>query len=315
NSLWGSFSDIQALQGVVERSTLTLSSERGFWAAGIGNFLAKDKKGEKRKYRHQSGGYAIGGTTQTYSENLISFAFCQLFGRDKDFLVAKNHTDTYAGSFYIQHATEYSKGFLGYLLDKLPGSWSNNPLVLEGQIAYSHTKNDLKTKYTAYPEVKGSWGNNAFNLMLGGSSYSYPQYVRYFDAYSPYVKLNLTYICQDNFSEKGTEGRSFDDSNLFNLSLPIGVKFEKFADDFSYDLTLSYIPDLIRNDPKCTTALVISGASWETYANNLARQALQVRAGSHYAFSPKLEVLGQFVFEVRGSSRIYNVDLGGKFHF
>lgn len=316
NSLWGSFSDIQAIQGVIERSALTLCSDRGFWAAGVANFLDKDKKGEKRKYRHKSGGYAIGGAAQTCSENLISFAFCQLFGSDKDFLVAKNHTDTYAGAFYIQHITECS-GFIGCLLDKLPGSWSHKPLVLEGQLAYSHVSNDLKTKYTAYPEVKGSWGNNAFNMMLGASSHSYPEYLHCFDTYAPYIKLNLTYIRQDSFSEKGTEGRSFDDSNLFNLSLPIGVKFEKFSDcnDFSYDLTLSYVPDLIRNDPKCTTALVISGASWETYANNLARQALQVRAGSHYAFSPMFEVLGQFVFEVRGSSRIYNVDLGGKFQF
>ncbi|SPN73583.1 Polymorphic membrane protein F,chlamydial polymorphic outer membrane protein repeat,Autotransporter beta-domain [Chlamydia serpentis] len=316
NSLWGSFSDIQAIQGVVERSALTLSSERGFWAAGVANFLDKDKKGEKRKYRHKSAGYAIGGSTQTPSDNLVSFAFCQLFGSDKDYLVAKNHTDTYAGTLYIQHITECN-GFLCHLLDRLPGSWTNKPLTLEGQIAYSHISNDLKTKYTAYPEVKGSWGNNAFNMILGGSIHSYPRYIQYFDTYSPYIKLNLTYIRQDSFSEKGIEGRSFDDGNLFNLSLPIGVKFEKFSqsDDLSYDLTLSYIPDLIRNDPKCKTALVITGASWETYANNLARQALQVRAGSHYTFSPMFEVLGQFLFEVRGSSRIYNVDLGGKIQF
>lgn len=134
------------------------------------------------------------------------------------------------------------------------------------------------------------------------------------------MKMQLVYAHQEDFRENNSaEGRYFESSNLTNVSLPLGVKFERFSDENQamYDLTLAYAPDLIRSNPDCLTSLLVSPTTgvWTTYGTNLARQAFIVRAGTHLSPTPSLEIFSQFGFELRGSSRNYNVDLGTKFRF
>ncbi|WP_100934072.1 autotransporter domain-containing protein [Candidatus Chlamydia corallus] len=311
NSLWGSFVDVRSIQSLMERSTSGLSSPTSLWVSGIANFLHEDKQGNKRGYRHSSAGYALGAGFVTPSENLCNFAFCQLFGYDKDHLVAKNHTHVYAGAMSYQHLGE-SK-----ILAKIFSGNSNYlPFVLNARLAYGHTDNNMTTKYTAYPAVKGSWGNDAFGIEIGGAiPVSTLGGASWLDSYTPFVNLEIIYAHQKDFKENGTEGRSFQSEELFNLAVPLGIKFEKFSDKSRYDLSLAYVPDLIRSDPDCTTVLMISGDSWSTCGTSLSRQALLLRAGNHYTFASNFEVFSQFEFEWRGSSRSYTVDLGGRFGF
>ncbi|AFS20749.1 POMP91A domain protein [Chlamydia psittaci GR9] len=44
---------------------------RGFWVSGLGNFLHKSGSDTKRKFRHNSAGYALGVYAQTPSEDVI----------------------------------------------------------------------------------------------------------------------------------------------------------------------------------------------------------------------------------------------------
>ncbi|WP_028444360.1 autotransporter outer membrane beta-barrel domain-containing protein, partial [Chlamydia psittaci] len=110
------------------------------------------------------------------------------------------------------------------------------------------------------------------------------------------------------------EGRYFESSNLTNLSMPIGVKLERFSheDTASYNLILAYAPDIVRSNPDCTASLLVSpnSAVWVTKANNLARNAFMLQAGNYLALRHNIELFSQFGFELRGSSRTYNVDLG-----
>ncbi|SYX09092.1 Polymorphic membrane protein F,chlamydial polymorphic outer membrane protein repeat,Autotransporter beta-domain [Chlamydia poikilotherma] len=324
NTLWGAFSDVRAMQNLMNISVDGANYQRGFWVAGLANFLHKSGTETKRKFRHNSAGYLLGAFAQTPSEDIFSAAFCQLFGKDKDYLVAKNSSNIYAGSIYYQHTSFWSAW--DKLLQNTIGAQA--PLVLNAQLTYSHASNDMKTNMTTtyappnvvYPEIKGDWGNDCFGVELGAVVPIDSQYSSLFDMYAPFLKLQLVHAHQEDFKENNSsEGRYFESSNLMNLSMPIGVKFERFSanDSASYNLILAYSPDIARSNPDCTTSLLVSPttAVWTTKASNLARQAFLVRAGNYLSFSQNFEVFSQFSFELRGSSKTYNIDLGSKIQF
>lgn len=320
NSLWGVFVDVRSIQEVMKRSSDSLNEGRGIWASAIGNFFHRDNinKGSEiqQGFRHRSAGYIIGASTPTIEDNVLNLAFCQLFGRDKDRLVTKNHITSYAGSINFQH-----EGRLDYITNLLPqgsySAWGPIALMLNAQLTYCHSSNDMKTSYTqpAPQEVKSSWGNDGFGMEIGGLVSIPTQHFRWFSSYSPFVKVQLTYAHQEDFKESGTDARSFETSDLFNFGMPIGIKLEKSMGLSSYDLSIAYVPDLIRSNPDCTTTLIISGDSWQTFGTNLARNALLIRAGNYFTFSDTWEMFSQFAFELRSSSRSYSVDLGSKIRF
>ncbi|WP_370906285.1 polymorphic outer membrane protein middle domain-containing protein [Chlamydia pecorum] len=320
NSLWGVFVDVRSIQEVMKRSSDSLNEGRGIWASAIGNFFHRDNinKGSEiqQGFRHRSAGYIIGASTPTIEDNVLNLAFCQLFGRDKDRLVTKNHITSYAGSINFQH-----EGRLDYITNLLPrgsySAWGPIALMLNAQLTYCHSSNDMKTSYTqpTPQEVKSSWGNDGFGMEIGGLVSIPTQHFRWFSSYSPFVKVQLTYAHQEDFKESGEAARSFETSDLFNFGMPIGIKLEKSMGLSSYDLSIAYVPDLIRSNPDCTTTLIISGDSWQTFGTNLARNALLVRAGNYFTFSDTWEMFSQFAFELRSSSRSYSVDLGSKIRF
>ncbi|WP_234831400.1 autotransporter outer membrane beta-barrel domain-containing protein [Chlamydia psittaci] len=324
NTLWGSFSDIRAIQNLMDISVNGADYHRGFWVSGLANFLHKSGSDTKRKFRHNSAGYALGVYAKTPSDDIFSAAFCQLFGKDKDYLVSKNNANIYAGSLYYQHISYWSAW--QNLLQNTIGAEA--PLVLNAQLTYCHASNDMKTNMTdtyaplktTYSEIKGDWGNDCFGVELGATVPIQTESSLLFDMYSPFLKLQLVHAHQDDFKENNSsEGRYFESSNLTNLSLPIGIKFERFAnnDTASYHLTAAYAPDIVRSNPDCTTSLLASpdSAVWVTKANNLARSAFMLQAGNYLALSHNIELFSQFGFELRGSSRTYNVDLGSKIQF
>ncbi|UBV33063.1 polymorphic outer membrane protein [Chlamydia pecorum] len=320
NSLWGVFVDVRSIQEVMKRSSDSLNEGRGIWASAIGNFFHRDNinKGSEiqQGFRHRSAGYIIGASTPTIEDNVLNLAFCQLFGRDKDRLVTKNHITSYAGSINFQH-----EGRLDYITNLLPqgsySAWGPIALMLNAQLTYCHSSNDMKTSYTqpTPQEVKSSWGNDGFGMEIGGLVSIPTQHFRWFSSYSPFVKVQLTYAHQEDFKESGEAARSFETSDLFNFGMPIGIKLEKSMGLSSYDLSIAYVPDLIRSNPDCTTTLIISGDSWQTFGTNLARNALLIRAGNYFTFSDTWEMFSQFAFELRSSSRSYSVDLGSKIRF
>ncbi|AEG87612.1 LOW QUALITY PROTEIN: polymorphic outer membrane protein G family [Chlamydia psittaci 02DC15] len=324
NTLWGSFSDIRAIQNLMDVSVNSADYYRGFWVSGLANFLHKSGSDTKRKFRHHSAGYALGVYAKTPSEDIFSAAFCQLFGKDKDYFVSKNSSNIYAGSLYYQHISYWSAW--QNLLQSTIGAEA--PLVLNAQLTYSHSSNDMKTqmtntyapKYSTYSEIKGSWGNDCFGVEFGAMAPIETPSSILFDMYSPFLKLQLVHAHQDDFKETNSDqARYFESSNLTNLSMPIGVKLERFSqgDIASYKLILAYAPDIVRSNPDCNASLLVSPTSavWVTKANNLARNAFMLQAGKYLSLSHNIELFSQFGFELRGSSRTYNVDLGSKIQF
>ncbi|SYX08772.1 Polymorphic membrane protein F,chlamydial polymorphic outer membrane protein repeat,Autotransporter beta-domain [Chlamydia poikilotherma] len=323
NTLWGAFSDVRAIQNLIEVNANGANYPRGFWVAGLANFLHKSGTATKLRFRHDSAGYLLGVFNQTASGDIFSAAFGQLFGRDKDYLVSKNTANIYTGSIYYQHTS--SLAAWERLLTRALGL--QVPLVLDAQLTYSHSSNEIKTNApgtvppedTIYSQVKGDWKNDCIAVELGATAPIELSYA-FFDTYAPFMKVQFVYAHQEDFKERNNDrGRHFENSHLTNLSLPIGIRYEKSAKNnhSSYNLTLTYVPDIVRSNPNCTISLLSNptGAIWTTTATNLARQAFVVRAGNYKSLSKNFEIFSQFSFELRDSSRTYNVDLGSKIRF
>ncbi|MEF9497358.1 MULTISPECIES: autotransporter domain-containing protein [Chlamydia] len=323
NTLWGAFSDVRAIQNLMEVNANGSNYHRGFWVSGLANFLHKSGTATKLRFRHDSAGYLLGVFNQTPSEDIFSAAFGQLFGRDKDYLVSKNTANIYTGSIYYQHIS--SLAAWERLLTRALGL--QVALILDAQLTYSHASNEIKTNApgtvppqdTIYSQVKGDWGNDCIAVELGATAPIELGYA-FFDTYAPFMKVQFVYAHQEDFKEHNNDrGRHFENSHLTNVSLPIGIRYEKSAKNnrSSYNLTLTYIPDIVRSNPNCTTSLLSNptGAIWTTTATNLARQAFAIRAGNYKSFSKNFEIFSQFSFELRDSSRTYNVDLGSKIQF
>lgn len=127
--------------------------------SGIASFLNRSGTPEKRKFRHSSAGYTLGKLAKTHSDDIFCAAFCQAFGRDKDYLVSKNSSDIYAGAIYYQHVSFWN--VWDHLLQNILGTQA--PLVLNAQLAYSHASNEMKTNMTTtyaphntvFPEIRG----------------------------------------------------------------------------------------------------------------------------------------------------------------
>lgn len=334
NSLWGVYVDIHSIQEVMKRSTATLNERGGIWASAIGNFFHRDNvtdsSGIQQGFRHLSRGYVVGIRSPTIANTILNLAFCNLFGRDKDRIITKNHITSYAGSLNFQHEGKmdyftylFPERFLkGLVPKKLPIAASLNSLgsrdfSLHALVTYCHNNNDMKTTYTklTLPEVPAAWRNHGVGMEMGGKVVFPVQRSPFATSCSPFVKVQLTYAYQENFKESGNEARSFESSELYNFGIPVGMQLENTRGRSSFSLSLAYVPDVIRHDPKCLTTLIMTGDSWKIFGAHLARHALLVRLRNHYILTRSLEMFCQGNFEFRGSSKNYNVNLGSTLHF
>lgn len=323
NSLWGNFIDIRSINQLIETKSNGEPFERELWLSGIANFFYRDSMPTRHGFRHISGGYALGITATTPAEDQLTFAFCQLFARDRNHITGKNHGDTYGASLYFHH-TEGLFDIANFLWGKATRApWVLSeisqiiPLSFDAKFSYLHTDNHMKTYYTDNSIIKGSWRNDTFCADLGASLpfvISVPYLLKEVE---PFVKVQYIYAHQQDFYERHAEGRAFNKSELINVEIPIGVTFERDSksEKGTYDLTLMYILDAYRRNPKCQTSLIASDANWMAYGTNLARQGFSVRAANHFQVNPHMEIFSQFAFEVRSSSRNYNTNLGSKFCF
>lgn len=325
NTLWGAFSDMRVIQKVMKNSASHELSRQGIWGAGLGSFLRTSSSGIARQFSHSSGGYLLGVTGKPMLEDIFSLGFYQMFGKDKDYSVMKNHSTMIGGAMYYQHgiATELSEKFAKMF-------HSHDPMVVHVQFSYNHAKHDEKTTVT--PSVapnlsspitmNGSWGNDCFGVEVGSfvtvdlrDSY----FLKWFDQCHPFIRCQFVYAHQEDFEEDNAlNGRTFESSFLSNLSIPMGVILEKRANhDGGYSLSITYSPDAYRENPKTKMFLLSDpkAAYWETKATNLARQSLIVTLGQHFVANSRLEFFANGGFEIRGSSRSYNVDIRGQAKF
>ncbi|USB81406.1 polymorphic outer membrane protein middle domain-containing protein [Chlamydia psittaci] len=317
NSLWCSAIDMRAFQKLVEVSTEGEDFHKGLWISGISNFFHRDSMKEQEGFRHISSGYVVGVSTQPISDKVIDLAFCQMLGKSKDYHLADARSHVYAASVH----TKFEKLVNHYKLSNRKGAIltrkpEKSPVIFDAQLSYSLNHNSMKTKHTPNPSSRGKWNNHCVAGELG--SYlpilvDHPAIEELF----PFVKLHIVFVQQEDFKETkgGTENRNFQSAHFINVSLPLGVKFEKTNKLNTYNIRLAYQPDIYRDAPKSKVFLPSVNTAWSTGATNLSRQAMIIDGSDHHHLTDNLEVFCHGAFELRGSSRNYNVDIGGRYKF
>ncbi|WP_348663840.1 polymorphic outer membrane protein middle domain-containing protein [Chlamydia vaughanii] len=309
NSLWCSAIDIQSVQKIIEVSSESRNS-KGLWVAGVSNFFHRDASKIQKGFRHISSGYVLGASFESIEDDIFDFGFCQLFGRDKDYHLGRTKSHVYAVSLHTkQDKMVHRYGFSnrkGVIFSRLPEQF---PVTFDAQLSYSVTHNTMTTKHATAPTSKGTWNNHCVSAELGSML---PR-----ELFSPYMKLHVVFVEQENFKETkgGDRNREFQSSRLTNVALPIGVKLEKATSSNDFGLSIAFHPDIYRHYPKSHVFLPSGNNAWTTGATNLARQAVLVEGSTHHHLADSFEIFSHGAFELRGSSRSYNADLGGKYKF
>lgn len=324
NSLWGNAIDIRSLHKLMKNHTEDASVYQHFWVSGMANFFHQDRRDSRQGFRHLSGGCVVGINALMPSEDLLSLAYCQLSGRDKDHVVTKNYSDIYGATLHYQHTAS-----LFNILDTFWGQAQTPPkllslisqnqhVVFDAHLTYTHADNHLKTLYSSLPMVKGSWRNNNFGIECGAALAAEALSSLQKISYAPFIHLQYFYGRQQRFQEvRSPESRYFEPNELINFAIPIGITFERASKitPSKQSLTFTYSVDAYRKNPEGLVGLVVSDASWTVLGANLARQAISAQLSNHFLFNPFFETFYQCAFEFRGSSRLYNFDIGTSFVF
>ncbi|WP_035417716.1 Pmp family polymorphic membrane protein autotransporter adhesin [Chlamydia pecorum] len=324
NSLWGNAIDICSLHKLMKNHTEDASVYQHFWVSGMANFFHQDRRDSRQGFRHLSGGCVVGINALMPSEDLLSLAYCQLSGRDKDHVVTKNYSDIYGATLHYQHTES-----LFNVLDTFWGHAQTPPkilslisqnqhVVLDAHLTYTHADNHLKTHYSSLPMVKGSWRNNNFGIECGAALAAEALSSLQKISYAPFIHLQYFYGRQQHFQEvRSPESRYFTPSELINFAIPIGITFERTSKitPSKQSLTFTYSVDAYRKNPEGLVGLVVSDASWTVLGANPSRQGISAQLTNHFRFNPFLETFYQCAFEFRGSSRLYNFDIGTSFVF
>ncbi|AFS20396.1 MULTISPECIES: polymorphic outer membrane protein middle domain-containing protein [Chlamydia] len=303
NSLWGAFIDLRSMNALATASCDGFGYSKGLWVAGISNVFHHDRNSVSHGFRRISGGYVIGANSQTLSDSVFGVAFSQVFGKSKDYVVSTTKSQALVGSAYLSIKRPLSNTIF---------------TTFAARINYSHTNEDMKTRYTFIPEESGNWDNNCWLGEVGGSL---PIVLNtgklHLNQFVPFVNVQIGYAEHGSFREQLAEARSFCSSRLINLAIPCGFKIDRRSHSYPdfYSLAVSYVPDVWRRNPGCTTLLLANGARWKTLATNLDRQGLLIEGSTHTAVNNNIEIFSHGSCELRKSSRNYNINVGSKFRF
>ncbi|WP_139414219.1 polymorphic outer membrane protein middle domain-containing protein [Chlamydia abortus] len=303
NNLWGAFIDLRSMNALATASCDGFGYGKGLWVAGISNVFHHDRNYVSHGFRRISGGYVIGANSQTLSDSVFGVAFSQVFGKSKDYVVSTTKSQAIVGSAYLSIKRPLSNTIF---------------TTFAARINYSHTNEDMKTRYTFIPEASGNWDNNCWLGEVGGSLPIVLQTTKlHLNQFVPFVNVQIGYAEHGSFREQLAEARSFCSSRLINLAIPCGFKIDRRSHSYPdfYSLAVSYVPDVWRRNPGCTTLLLANGARWKTPATNLDRQGLLIEGSSHTAVNNNIEIFSHGSCELRESSRNYNINVGSKFRF
>ncbi|AAP05029.1 polymorphic outer membrane protein middle domain-containing protein [Chlamydia caviae] len=303
NSLWGAFIDLRSMNALATASCDGFGYGKGLWVAGISNIFHHDRNSVSHGFRRISGGYVIGANSQTVTDSVFGVAFSQIFAKSKDYVVSSAKSQAIAGSAYLSVKRQLSNTIFS---------------SFAARINYSHTNEDMKTRYTFIPEKDGNWDNNCWLGEIGGSLPIVLQITKlHLNQIIPFMNVQLGYAEHGSFKEKLAEARSFCSSRLINLAVPVGFKIDRRSHshpDF-YSLAISYIPDVWRRNPGCNTLLLANGVRWKTPATNLNRHGLLMQGSTHTAVLSNIEIFSHGSCELRSSSRNYNINVGSKIRF
>lgn len=303
NSLWGSIFDVRSAHSAIQASIDGRAYCRGLWISGISNFFYHDRDALGQGYRHISGGYAIGANSY-FGSSMFGVAFTEMFGRSKDYVVCRSNDHTCIGTVYL--ATKKA----------LCGSFVFGETFMRA--SYGFGNQHMKTSYTFAEENDVRWDNNCLVGEIGaGLPIVIAPSKLYLNELHPFVQAEFAYADHESFTEEGDQAREFKSGHLMNLTIPVGVKFDRCSSKHpnKYSFMGAYICDAYRSISGTKTTLLSHQESWTTDAFHLGRHGAMVRGSMYASLTSNIEVYGHGRYEYRNASRGYGLSVGSKVRF
>lgn len=303
NSLWGSILDIRSAHSAIQASVDGRSYCRGLWVSGVSNFFYHDRDALGQGYRYISGGYSLGANSY-FGSSMFGLAFTEVFGRSKDYVVCRSNHHACIGSVYL--STKQA----------LCGSYLFGDAFIRA--SYGFGNQHMKTSYTFAEESDVRWDNNC---LVGEIGVGLPIVITpsklYLNELRPFVQAEFSYADHESFTEEGDQARAFRSGHLMNLSVPVGVKFDRCSSTHpnKYSFMGAYICDAYRTISGTQTTLLSHQETWTTDAFHLARHGVIVRGSMYASLTSNIEVYGHGRYEYRDTSRGYGLSAGSKVRF
>lgn len=303
NSLWGSIFDVRSAHSAIQASIDGRAYCRGLWISGISNFFYHDRDALGQGYRHISGGYAIGANSY-FGSSMFGVAFSEMFGRSKDYVVCRSNDHACIGTVYL--STKKA----------LCGSCVFGETFMRA--SYGFGNQHMKTSYTFAEENDVRWDNNCLVGEIGaGLPIVIAPSKLYLNELHPFVQAEFAYADHESFTEEGDQAREFKSGHLMNLTIPVGVKFDRCSSKHpnKYSFMGAYICDAYRSISGTKTTLLSHQESWTTDAFHLGRHGAMVRGSMYASLTNNIEVYGHGRYEYRNASRGYGLSVGSKVRF
>jgi Autotransporter beta-domain./Chlamydia polymorphic membrane protein (Chlamydia_PMP)./Chlamydia polymorphic membrane protein middle domain. len=299
NTLWNTYSDMQAVQSMINTTAHGGAYLFGTWGSAVSNlFYSHGSSGKPAdNWTHRSLGYLFGISTHSLDDHSFCLAAGQLLGKSSDSCVTSTDTTSYIAAVQTQIATSLIK--------------------ISAQACYNESIHELKTKYRFFSkEGFGTWHSVAVSGEICASIPIVSNGSGLFSSFSIFSKLQGFSGKQDGFEESRGEARAFSDSSFTNISLPVGIAFEKKSQKTRnyYNFLGAYIQDLKRCVESGPVTLLKNSITWETPMANLDSRAWMFRITNQRALH-RFQTLVNMSYMLRGQSYSYSLDLGATYRF
>ncbi|ANH78756.1 autotransporter domain-containing protein [Candidatus Chlamydia sanziniae] len=305
NTLWSHFVDLQALKQeqfshhiISQRMELDFSTN--IWGSVLGVFSNCASISNIDGFTHRAGGYAMGLDTQLVEDFLLGGCFAQFLGKTES-------------KIYTAHS-EQKKCYLGSVYAGiLTGPW-----LFKGTVIYGNLNNDLTTTYSTLGSSTASWVEQGCVADIR-VDYRYIVNPRRFmsaiiSTVVPFIEVEYIRIDLPKIHETGKEVRTFQKTRLENVGIPIGMVLEHgYSRGLRSEvngLSIAYIFDVYRKDPKSMITLPEASYSWEGKGMDVSRKAVKAQFSNDTEWNSYLSTHLGFNYEWREHLITYDVNGG-----
>ena len=268
NTMWASANAVQEMTRTAEHQFLVgMPGQTTFWGAAMGSFM--NVSGD-HGFTSNMGGYAVGLQHAFTQEFRAGFALGQSFG---DFKSDDNQLKVDQEAIMPTLTAQYVAAIN-----------NTSSLSVSGHIAYGEVSNEAES-YQAGAPGTAEWNDQVFNI---GIRAAWNTELTDNTTLSVFTGVTYQNVEQDSFTEKYTGGeRDYHSGRMSSLSLPLGVTLRGIyqmegTNIFVPELTLSYIGDVVRDNPEVKTS--VYGFNRVGKGTEVGRSAFMLNAGANWMF-------------------------------
>ncbi len=248
-----------------------------FWVQGLGDFVRAGGHGAAPGYHYNGGGYAVGYDHAVAERLVLGAAFGQQFGVNKT-RVEETRVRQHAtmGTLYGRYSYDCPRGCI--------------TRVVDGYASYGSVRNRGRSVLLG-ERATGRWDDDVFNLGFR-FGWQVPLNAQKSWTLTPFIGLEYSYGSQgDAHLVSENYERRYHDGSMQVWSIPVGATLQgRYAVSGTRyllpELTLAYVGDVARRDPRVKAAVLGEETVYE--GTEPGRHALRLQVGTRYTLTENI---------------------------